>query len=334
MPISPMDEYLAHQTTETFDHVFTSDKNFYDRYYFNMHASSGELFMVAGMGQYPNLGVTDAFVAISHGTNQYVVRASRSSVIDRLDTQVGPFSDRSDRGTEIPATPMRRERMGALLRSSSSKGRFPPSKNRRLSAESCAHTARTSHAMRRSATYTGTLTVAGRPTTSSPETGGARAIDPGESGRSVRPRRRESRRGLVAEKVRLLSQLDSASARSRDVQGHVRRRLCRRDPWSTKAPSCLPSGSRARSSITGRHRSRSTSSPGTREIKEARTLVPNPNGEDIRIRSRSTADGLSGGGDGLHPPRRLGAWFLPGAERRAGRDLRLSTQEKRSEYAS
>ena len=69
MPISPMDEYLAHQTTDTFDYVFTSDRNFYDRYYFNCHPSSDELFLVAGLGQYPNLGVTDAFVSISHGTS-------------------------------------------------------------------------------------------------------------------------------------------------------------------------------------------------------------------------------------------------------------------------
>ncbi len=47
MPISPMDEYLAHQTTDTFDYVFTSDRNFYDRYYFNCHPSNGELFLVA-----------------------------------------------------------------------------------------------------------------------------------------------------------------------------------------------------------------------------------------------------------------------------------------------
>ena len=37
----------------------------------------GELFLVAGLGQYPNLGVTDALVSISHGTHQYTVRASR-----------------------------------------------------------------------------------------------------------------------------------------------------------------------------------------------------------------------------------------------------------------
>jgi hypothetical protein len=92
MPLSPLDDLLAHQTTETFDRVFTSDRNFYDRYYFNLHASSDELFLVAGMGQYPNLGVADAFVAISHRDTQHVVRASRELGANRLDTKVGPFS--------------------------------------------------------------------------------------------------------------------------------------------------------------------------------------------------------------------------------------------------
>ena len=91
MPLGPMDDYLAHQTTDTFDHVFTSDRNFFDRYYFNLHASSDELFMVTGIGQYPNLGVTDAFVSISYGDTQYTVRASRELGNDRMDTQVGPF---------------------------------------------------------------------------------------------------------------------------------------------------------------------------------------------------------------------------------------------------
>jgi hypothetical protein len=87
-----MDEYLAHQTPETFDHVYTSDRNFYDRHYFNLHASSDELFLVTGMGQYPNLGVIDAFVSISHGDGVHSVgRASRELGSDRLDTTVGPF---------------------------------------------------------------------------------------------------------------------------------------------------------------------------------------------------------------------------------------------------
>jgi len=86
-----MDEFLAHQTCETFDHVFTSDRNFYDRYYFNLHPSSDELFLITGMGQYPNLGTMDAFVSVSHGDHLYVVRASRELGSDRSNTRVGPL---------------------------------------------------------------------------------------------------------------------------------------------------------------------------------------------------------------------------------------------------
>lgn len=91
MPLSPFDDFLAHQTPDTFDHVSTSDRNFYDRHYFNMHASSDELFVITGLGQYPNLGVTDAFITVSIGTEQHTVRASRELGSDRMDTSVGPL---------------------------------------------------------------------------------------------------------------------------------------------------------------------------------------------------------------------------------------------------
>ena len=91
MPLTAMDEFLAHQTTDTFDRVFTSDRNFYDRYYFNLHGCSDELFLIAGMGQYPNLGTADAFVAVSHRDQQYVVRASKELAGDRMNTRVGPI---------------------------------------------------------------------------------------------------------------------------------------------------------------------------------------------------------------------------------------------------
>ncbi len=88
--LSPMDDHLLHQIAETIRHVGTSDRNFYDRYYFNMHASSGEVFVVMGMGQYPNLAVQDAFVLARQGRKHRVVRASRE-LGDRMDTSVGPL---------------------------------------------------------------------------------------------------------------------------------------------------------------------------------------------------------------------------------------------------
>ena len=53
--LSSWDDYPVHQIADTIRHVGTSDRNFYDRYYFNLHGSSDELFMVMGLGQYPNL---------------------------------------------------------------------------------------------------------------------------------------------------------------------------------------------------------------------------------------------------------------------------------------
>ena len=91
MPLGPMDDFLAHQTPDTFDHVYTGDRAFYDRYYFNCHSSSDEIFLITGMGQYPNLGVLDAFVTVSVEDKHYCVRASRELGHDRLDTSVGPF---------------------------------------------------------------------------------------------------------------------------------------------------------------------------------------------------------------------------------------------------
>lgn len=88
--LSSWDDYPVHQAAETVRHVTTGDRNFYDRYYFNLHGSSDELFMVMGMGQYPNLAVQDAFAVVRRGDAHVVVRASKE-LGDRMDTSVGPF---------------------------------------------------------------------------------------------------------------------------------------------------------------------------------------------------------------------------------------------------
>ncbi len=88
--ISAWDDYPVHQTSEYVRHTATSDRNFYDRYYFCMHPSDGEYFAIFGLGQYPNLCTTDAFCAVTHGDDQHIVRASRP-LGDRSDTSVGPI---------------------------------------------------------------------------------------------------------------------------------------------------------------------------------------------------------------------------------------------------
>jgi hypothetical protein len=89
--LSPLDDLPIHQTAEPVRQVATSDRNFYDRYYFNCHPCSPELGLILGMGQYPNLGVADAFAVVRRGGEQLAVHASRELGTDRTDTSVGPF---------------------------------------------------------------------------------------------------------------------------------------------------------------------------------------------------------------------------------------------------
>ena len=87
--ISAWDDFPVHQTSEYVRHPATSDRNFYDRYYFNLHPSGGDYFAIFGLGQYPNLGTTDAYCAVTRGDDHYVVRASKP-LTDRADISVGP----------------------------------------------------------------------------------------------------------------------------------------------------------------------------------------------------------------------------------------------------
>jgi hypothetical protein len=48
------DDFPLHQTPEPVAHPATSDKNFYDRYFFNGFAKDGSLFFGAALGLYPN----------------------------------------------------------------------------------------------------------------------------------------------------------------------------------------------------------------------------------------------------------------------------------------
>ncbi|NLT30975.1 MAG: hypothetical protein GXX86_11070 [Propionibacterium sp.] len=86
---APLDEYPLHQTPLSFGRVATSDRNFYDRSYFNAHRRSDDLFLIAGLGVYPNLGVTDAFACIRLGDRLRTIRYSDALHHRSTSMQVG-----------------------------------------------------------------------------------------------------------------------------------------------------------------------------------------------------------------------------------------------------
>lgn len=89
--LTKWDDYPIHQLPTTFDHVGTTDSRFYDRYWFAMGRTDGEVLLEAGLGVYPNLNVIDGFALVTWRGRQHNVRLSRSIDTDR-DTVIGPYA--------------------------------------------------------------------------------------------------------------------------------------------------------------------------------------------------------------------------------------------------
>lgn len=91
--LGPADDYPIHQTAEPIRYCDTSDRRFYDRYFFTGHTCDADLFFLIGLGVYPNLGVIDAFASVASAGAQVATRGSRELGHDRLDMRnVGPFN--------------------------------------------------------------------------------------------------------------------------------------------------------------------------------------------------------------------------------------------------
>jgi hypothetical protein len=87
----PLDEFPIHQAALSMAQVASSDRNFYDRCYFNAHDRSGDIFLITGLGVYPNLGVTDAYAVVRRGDRQWTLRCSDALTSRGLDASVGPY---------------------------------------------------------------------------------------------------------------------------------------------------------------------------------------------------------------------------------------------------
>jgi len=90
MPV-PLDEYPIHQAALSMAQVVTTDRNFYDRWYFMGHDRTGDIMFIAGMGYYPHAGVKDGFLCVRRGDRQDVLRCSDAydtATDDRLSPAV------------------------------------------------------------------------------------------------------------------------------------------------------------------------------------------------------------------------------------------------------
>jgi len=91
MTLTRGDDYPIHQTSEPIAYSGT-DRNFYDRYFFNGYGGEGSSFFAAAFGVYPHLNIADAAFCVIRDGVQTSIFASRWLGMERMDLAVGPIS--------------------------------------------------------------------------------------------------------------------------------------------------------------------------------------------------------------------------------------------------
>jgi hypothetical protein len=90
--ITSFDDYCIHQTVEPIAQPSQSDRNFYDRYWFNGFDADASYLFEIGFGLYPNRRVMDGHFSVSLGGKQYAFHGARRAPKERGETEVGPLS--------------------------------------------------------------------------------------------------------------------------------------------------------------------------------------------------------------------------------------------------
>jgi hypothetical protein len=108
--LNKLDDYPIHQTPEPIAHAATSDRNVYDRTWFNGYSGDGAYYFGIGMAIYPHRGILDcAFSVVERDGRQHCFYGSRRAPLERTDMQVGAVPTRSDRAAEADARRTRRQ---------------------------------------------------------------------------------------------------------------------------------------------------------------------------------------------------------------------------------
>lgn len=89
--LSKLDDYPVHQNPLPLIHPSSSNRNVYDRYWFNGYQDDGEFYFGIGAALYPNLGIMDCGFSIVRDGEQHSFHASRRAPVEPTDLQVGPF---------------------------------------------------------------------------------------------------------------------------------------------------------------------------------------------------------------------------------------------------
>ena len=89
--LSLFDDYPIHQTPEPVAHPASSDKDVYERYWFNGCSSAGDMYFGVGTAYYPHLGIRDCGISLVVDGVQHAFHASSRAGNEPTDMTIGPF---------------------------------------------------------------------------------------------------------------------------------------------------------------------------------------------------------------------------------------------------
>ncbi len=90
--ISDFDDYPIHQAAVPVNQPSQSDRNFYDRYWFNGYDKDGGFIFEIGFGLYPNRSVMDGHFSVVVDGVQHCFHASRRDPRERTENEIGPMT--------------------------------------------------------------------------------------------------------------------------------------------------------------------------------------------------------------------------------------------------
>jgi len=91
-PLSPMDDFMVHQTPDPVRVMWTGDPRAYERYWMISYDPTGSVMIATGGSIYPNLDRAEAYAILNVGGRHTTVRSFRRLGVDRSDLRVGPIA--------------------------------------------------------------------------------------------------------------------------------------------------------------------------------------------------------------------------------------------------
>jgi hypothetical protein len=286
--------------------------------------------MVAGMGQYPNLGVADAFVCISHGDTQYVVRASRELGSNRLDTQVGPFRIEVLEGLQKLRLVLEPNEWGVSF-DLAFEGQVPAQEEPKQIQKQFVRTTMETSRFAQVGRYSGTLTVAGQSYDVTPE----RWMGARDRSWGVRPVGEAQAPGIAVKMERshgffhnwLPMQFDDYLLKvffDEDAEGHR---------MIEESVKIYNHGIDKPNEQMGTPRYEFSFIPGTREISKAVIRLAHSSGQDLTVTTTPLRTVYLMAGSGYIPTPEWTHGMYQGELKVEGLSYDMSTPEKRKPFA-